>query len=434
MTSQEKDGLVRYSWTNKCFSSLKSVAGVDIEITAYGFEADDNVDADYVDVGITVDNVSYRGAVKFFEKSSQWNNWCKSHNMYYHIILLLVLEYDEPLECNVSTGSKPYVAIPIIDKELISLYSTLVSSGVSLCGNLFNTYDDLSKYHTFTRLLIGRLEGKYEHISKVYESHQRSFNDTLFYLVFDTINIANDNRAQFCLLADRIRLNELINKMATIEQVEALIFGTAGLLNIVTRPDSYTYKLRELFDTIKKNYDIEPLNVNKWIFSNASISITLAQLSSLVFKNKDMLISILESKSLSDIRTLFVCPVSEYWLTHSSLGVIENDTTSERLLTETKVDLFIINLVLPFLFFYNRKKDFLFEITDFIIPSLENMKGERNRYINGWLPYMTINNSFKSQAIVELTKKYCHPKFCYKCPLGVRFLKMKGVINSSNKI
>ena len=54
----------------------------------------------------------------------------------------------------------------------------------------------------------------------------------------------------------------------------------------------------------------------------------------------------------------------------------------------------------------------------------ERLSAEHNRYTKPWESDGVVTlNAFESQALLQLSRKYCDHKLCTKCPLGRRLLK-----------
>ena len=105
----------------------------------------------------------------------------------------------------------------------------------------------------------------------------------------------------------------------SLQQIEALLFGTAGFLEEKFR-DSYPNELKKEFSFLKKKHGIIPLKKHIWKFlrlrpANFPI-IGLAQFAQLIFNSTHLLSKILETSEVQQLYALFQNEPSSYWLDH----------------------------------------------------------------------------------------------------------------------
>ena len=126
---------------------------------------------------------------------------------------------------------------------------------------------------------------------------------------------------------------------------------------------------------------------------------------------------------MADIQKLFEVKVSEYWQTHY---VFDTPSVSiAKTLGKDTVLLMIINVVIPFLFYYGtyRKEDkYIQRAFDF----LRKVQPEKNSITEGWQKLgIPLESAHRTQALIHLKTEYCNKKRCLDCAIGNSVLNIK---------
>jgi hypothetical protein len=131
----------------------------------------------------------------------------------------------------------------------------------------------------------------------------------------------------------------------------------------------------------------------------------------------------MEKNSLKEIRDILRGGTSEYWLNHYVFG--GSCTSRPKTLSDSSIDLLIINTVVTFLYAYGihqGKEELCLRATTF----LEELKPENNYIIRMWSQCgLKVNHAGDSQALIQLKKEYCDKKKCLYCRIGYEYLKRK---------
>ena len=426
MDKAQKENLLRYIWQYRTYERLQTTGGKPVTVKNSGKETGEGDGTCFRDAEIMIGDFLVRGTVRIFETCSRWNQWVVGLRKIPETALLVVAACD----CTVcgGTGEKPLnVAVLPIAPMLARSFDTLVRAGAPLCGASFARCSGPEQYSLLTRLTLERLDDKSKQVRQAYERYSESWNDAARYLLFDTVCIANrENRQQFRLLFDRIYRSQLLERIKTQEYAEALLFGMAGLLELSNRPDDYHYRLRTAFNELRSSYRLEPVNIGAWRFgwtgNASSLWFVLAQLAAILHRYEDLAGSLLAAGSTNELRDIFRAEPSSYWRDHYYLSAPRTEFPTDRRITETKADIFIINMALPLLFAYRKHLTHSETGTDRIIEHLERIPAENNTFTRRWSIYVPADNALISQALIQLSKKYCSDKAYYRCPLGILFL------------
>ena len=131
----------------------------------------------------------------------------------------------------------------------------------------------------------------------------------------------------------------------------------------------------------------------------------------------------MEKGTLKEIRDLLRGGTSEYWLSHYTFG--GSSTIRPKTLSDSSLDLLIINTVVTFLYAYGiqqGKEELCLRATAF----LEELKPENNYIIRMWSQCgLKVSHAGDSQALIQLKKEYCDRKKCLYCRIGYEYLKRK---------
>ena len=136
--------------------------------------------------------------------------------------------------------------------------------------------------------------------------------------------------------------------------------------------------------------------------------IRIAQLACLYHRAYGLLSRIMETETLQGVRDILKGGTSEYWLTHYTFG--GSSPSRPKTLSNTSLDLLIINTVVTFLYAYGLHKGnrvLCARAGSF----LEELKAENNYITRMWEQCgMKASNAADSQALIQLKKEYCDKK------------------------
>ena len=141
----------------------------------------------------------------------------------------------------------------------------------------------------------------------------------------------------------------------------------------------------------------------------------------MVYQRKTSLQSMLASKTAKEVTRLLEVSATPYWQMRSHFGA-ESKTGTKRLSTE-RLNLIVINAIVPMLFAYGRgkaKEVYCDRAFDFI----EQCKAEKNAITKHWEQYdIKADRACDSQALIQLQREYCDKRQCLRCRFGYEFLR-----------
>jgi hypothetical protein len=231
------------------------------------------------------------------------------------------------------------------------------------------------------------------------------------------------NADAFEYLARSIPVNFLAKHKNQIHQLEALLFGQAGLLNEEFKED-YPKLLKREYNFLKKKYNLKavhnPVHFLRMRPGNFP-TIRLSQLAALIQNSAHLFSKILEIEKLSEIKKLFNVISNDYWHYHYRFD--EASSFRKKVIGKDMIDNVIINTIVPVLFAYGlyHKEE---KYKNKAVCWLDELSAEVNAITRGFTNLKLSNKSaFDSQAFIELKTQYCDHKHCLQCAVGNTLLK-----------
>lgn len=372
---------------------------------------------------IEIANSKYIGSCKFFRTIQDWEKAQKYDLDLVNQIAFVVISVRE----NSSQIDRYNSSLPIVFAEvpeiLLEKHIALTLSKTSLCVNYFATLPEIKRLSIFQRIAAERLEDKSENVMKGFSLTNNNWLGTLVFSVFDTIEISSGRRGYYNSIAKKIDFYNIINTLNTIKDVEALIFGAAGLLKESYSPDQYMYELRGKFDFLKKKHAITPLKPPAVGAALKGVFFNLAYLAALLFENKSLFYDLINCRDLTELRKLLTATVSDYWQTHLCFGTKEDSSQKRESISGSKIDLMIVNGMIPYLFTYAKINKLQDLFVGFLFDLYDKIPAEENTLVSGWHKSGHLcKRALEAQAVIQLSKKYCKENRCSYCEIGQQIL------------
>ena len=419
--------LLHYVWKFKLFGITPFVTteGDKIEIIDTGI-LNSNAGPDFFNAKIKVGNKIWAGNIEIHKSSSDW----KRHNHHtdpaYNSIILHVVER---IDCDIYTqeGRKipqMEIAVPI---NIVNKYSTLLSSNSIIpCSNNLSNIPKIHLNPWLYALLAERLERKTNDIYKVLDKFNNSWDETFYVLLARNFGFGLNSdvfeRLALCLPYFFIQKHS-----DDIFQVEALLFGQAGLLEDETMMDDYYIQLKKEYLFLQKKYTLK--NLDAFLFKSLRVrpqgfpQIRIAQLAAVLQQSKRLFSKVLEKEDENLLRLFFHINASDYWQTHYTFGKTSKKRT--KFIGDSSINIILINTVAPILFAYGKKNNIEKYCTR-ALSILENLEPERNSIVTEFKNHgVNPKNAADTQSLIQLKKEYCDKHKCLYCKIGYQILTAK---------
>lgn len=416
--------ILHYVWKYRLFQKdLKTTDGLPIEVIDVGLP-NSNEGPDFFNAKIKIENKIWAGNIEIHKTSEDWVKHKHHTNKNYNSVILHVIE---KATCEVVNE----LGLPVTQCEITyprsitENYEFLVHSDTDIpCSNYISSMPSIHLNAWMNSLLIERLERKSNHVQQLLDKFNNSWEDVFYVLLSRNFGFGL-NSDSFERLALNLPLKYIQKQGDNLIQIEALLFGQAGILDNLKVTDDYFSLLQKEYAFLKNKYELKPLV--SYIFKSLRTrptsfpQIRIAQLAALLHSSHGLFSKIISCEDLGQIRLMFHVNASEYWQTHYAF-----DVTSERkskYLGDASLDIILINTVIPILFIYG--KTINSEIhCERAFQFLEKLKPEQNSITKRFAKLkMPLNNAGDSQAMIQMKREYCELRKCLFCRIGHLFLK-----------
>jgi hypothetical protein len=413
--------LLQYIWQFQYFnkSSLTTIDGEAVEIIYQG-SYNTNQGPDFLDGKIKINNTLWAGNIELHIKTSDWNN--HKHNTdknYGNVILHVVWENDVHLANKLPT----IVLQDRIAKILLDKYQQLQQANSFIpCESSINQVPQITWLNWKERLLIERLEQKSQLVFDYLAQNNNHWEETFWWMIAKNFGI-KVNAESFEKIAQSIPLQVIAKHKNQIHQIEALLFGQAGLLN-ETFEEDYPILLQREYQFYQSKYNLKQPPISLFFLRMRPANfptIRLAQLAILLVESVHLFSKIKEAKDLKTVKTWLNATANDYWHYHYRFD--EKTVFKEKKLGSMMVDNIIINTVVPILFAYghfNKQQS----VKEKALQWLTEISAEKNTIIKSFSSLqIKASNAFDAQSLIQLKNNYCAKKRCLECAIGNKLLR-----------
>ncbi len=418
--------LLHYVWKHKIFplKELKTTTGQQVEVIDTGL-ANTDAGPDFFNAKLKLDGVLWIGNIEIHERSSDW--FKHGHHAdagYNSVILHIASEIDT--EISRSNGERiPQIQLICPEAVRTNYKELLETDSYPPCYRIIPSLPPFTAHSWMTALQMERFEQKATLLNERLKRCQGNWEDAFFITLARNFGFGLNGDA-FETWAHRLPFRAVDKHRNDLFQIEAIFFGQAGILED-SDGDGYYLRLKKEYTYLQHKFGLIPMDASLWRFLRLRPAnfphIRIAQLACLYHRAYGLLSRIMETETLQGVRDILKGGTSEYWLTHYTFG--GSSPSRPKTLSNTSLDLLIINTVVTFLYAYGLHKGnrvLCARAGSF----LEELKAENNYITRMWKQCgMKASNAADSQALIQLKKEYCDKKKCLYCRIGYEYLKRK---------
>ena len=418
--------LLHYVWKHKIFplKELKTTTGQQVEVIDTGL-ANTDAGPDFFNAKLKLDGVLWIGNIEIHERSSDW--FKHGHHAdagYNSVILHIASEIDT--EISRSNGERiPQIQLICPEAVRTNYKELLETDSYPPCYRIIPSLPPFTAHSWMTALQMERFEQKATLLNERLKRCQGNWEDAFFITLARNFGFGLNGDA-FETWAHRLPFRAVDKHRNDLFQIEAIFFGQAGILED-SDGDGYYLRLKKEYTYLQHKFGLIPMDASLWRFLRLRPAnfphIRIAQLACLYHRAYGLLSRIMETETLQGVRDILKGGTSEYWLTHYTFG--GSSPSRPKALSNTSLDLLIINTVVTFLYAYGLHKGnrvLCARAGSF----LEELKAENNYITRMWEQCgMKASNTADSQALIQLKKEYCDKKKCLYCRIGYEYLKRK---------
>jgi hypothetical protein len=422
-----QEAFLHFLWQFQYFdkSRLQTADGRPIQVIKPGVW-NTNAGPDFTQARVVVGGLEWAGNVELHLRSSDWQQHRHQHDQAYdNVILHVVWEYNQPIRYADGTEIPVVTLQPHTDKSLITKYEFLLKNLAPIpCVSQFRSVKDIHKRQALDKALMNRVQEKAVLVKELYQKNQQNWEETAYQLLVRNFGF-KINSDSMLALAQSLPLKILHKHADSLLQLEALLFGQAGLIPSHSE-DAYVQSLQREYQFLKHKYTLEsPVTGSQWKFLRLRPAnfptLRIAQVAALLHQKKFLFSSLLSLQKPEEILSLMEVKPSAYWHEHYHFG---KSSKHEGNLGKDSQHNILINSVVPLLTAYAEIRNEQ-EYIERAVSLLEVMPPEDNKITRLWKDSMglPINNAFDSQACLELYNRFCSERKCLMCPVGVALLK-----------
>lgn len=415
-----KEDFLHFIWKYKLYdqNSLLTTEGEKLEIINHG-TYNTNAGPDFFDARIKINDTLWAGNVEMHIHASDWNkHGHQKDDTYRNTILHVVKEEDLKINNNTATLILKW------PRWLESNYDSIIQSNEWVgCASRIYQIDPFRIKFFLNGILIERLREKIGIIEAVLSETNQDWSETFYRILSRNFGL-KENELPFEMLARSLPQVILARHHDSLFQIEALLFGQAGLLGEELFADEYYLNLRNEYRFLAGKYGLHPIAGYLWKFMRMHPgnfpTLRLAQLSKLIFESHNLFSVVIENKTLPELQKVFDLEASPYWDTHYNF----NKASPERKKSfgTEKFNLVLINVIVPFYFLYGENRNINL-LKDRALEILEQLPPEKNSIIKKWSEAgICAENGLESQALLQLQRKYCEPRKCLDCTIGHKII------------
>ena len=416
-----QEEFLHFIWQYKKFDilNLKTTQHEPLEILSGGI-LNFHSGPDFFNGKLRIANQLWAGNIEIHIKSSDWFVHGHEQDLAYdNVILHVVYEHDTEIFRKDNTIIPTLELKNHLNKELLVNYYNLFSAQKKWI-NCEKDVTSVSKFilkNWFERLYFERLERKSETIESLLASSKNNWEAVLFKLLAKNFGLKINGEA-FYSLSNSFDYSIIRKTRYRVLNLEALLFGQSGLLDEQC-DDGYFLELKKEYKFLRQKFQLDnegvlPLRFFRLRPPNFP-TIRLSQLASLYHKEQQLFSKIISINRLSGFYELFEVSTTLFWESHYTFG--KTSKSFKKKLTNSFIDLLLINTILPLKFCYGKLKGE--PVDETVINIINSIVSEKNAIINGFNQLnLSSESALETQALIELKTEYCDKNRCLKCAIG----------------
>lgn len=407
---------------------LRLTDGRDVTIINPGIHNND-AGPDFSGAVLAIGDEKWAGNVEIHVKASDWfRHQHEKDPAYDNIILHLVSINDAVIHR--SNGDIIPQATVTVPAGFYYTYATLLTQMKEVrCRQNLPFIPNLRREDWLETLAIERIQQKAERILNYNTAFSGDWEQSVFITLARALGFGL-NGVPFELLAKSLPLKYVYHHQDSLLQIEALLFGQAGMLTPGLHPfDPYFQHLCSEYDFLMKKYSLKPVSREIWKYSRSRPANfphrRIAILAQFLYSAKAFTSSLVEAQGRYDLlQSFFRRPLTGYWATHLSFGTPE--TQHAPSLSNGSIESLMINVAAPFYYAYAHVTG-EYTLGEYTIDLLSDIAPERNSIITAWSALgLSPKNALRSQALIHLRREYCDRQRCLECRFGYHILRHRA--------
>lgn len=422
-----------FVWQYQYFNTTKLLTtdGEVVQVLQPGFR-NYGAGPDFTNARLLINGVEWVGTVEMHTHTSDWLAHRHQHDRTYENVVLHVVWQDDRATSDRRVDRADGTPLPtlelhsLVDPTLLSRYALLTDSPAPIpCADQFRAVSPLTVTSMLDKAMLQRLERKAAAVQAIFEQTNGDWEETAYRLL--AVNMGfKTNADPMAQLSRTVPLKAMLKHRDVLLQAEALLFGTAGLLD-TDEADEYVKTLQReyRFLAVKYNLTDKQITAHAWKWGRLRPAnfptLRLAQLARLVTHHASLFSLFVGTTNAETLLKRLQVSPSVYWQNHYRFG--KTTEKAAPALGQSSAENIVINTVVPLLAAYAHHRGEPAYI-DRAIQLLEQLPAEKNRLTDGWDTLgLGIRTAFDSQAAIELYNEFCTVKKCLSCKVGAALIR-----------
>lgn len=376
---------------------------------------------DFLEARIRIDGTLLVGNIEMHLTASDWIRHAHDHDSNYKNIILHVVWKDDQ--------SAQMKNLPTLELEgrvpgtMLERYAGWMMSNRQIpCGPQLEKISAAFWKQWQETLARERLEKKLSTFRRILNGNNMHWEELTWWMVARNFG-QSINAQSFEAIAKTIPYTLLLKNQPNLIQIEAILFGQAGLLR-KKFIDDYPVMLQKEYQFYKKKYHLQPAPVPIHFLRMRPVNfptVRLAQLAVLINTAPKLFSRIRHATELSELYAIFDVTANDYW--HYRFVFDQPSGFQPKKLGQTMIENILTNTVLPILFSYGQLCGDT-RLTDHALEWLEKIPAEKNRILESFHELGVLaDNALEAQGLLELRASYCDHQRCLECSVGRQILR-----------
>jgi hypothetical protein len=288
------------------------------------------------------------------------------------------------------------------------------------CENSISDVSDLDIRLWTERMAVERIEARCELYATYLTSSEGDWNQAFFRALVRAFGMPTNTEA-FDELGDKLLFGLVQKHHESLFQLEALFFGTAGLLT-EDSADNYYIALQNEYTFLSTKYSLTSISSQLKMGRMRPMNlphVKLAQLAALFHYAPQFITNTLHLPKPSEVKHMLNFQLSDYWLAHYSFK--KESKKRSKSISSGFINHLFLNALVPFIFFYEKNKGE--GSPEHALAFLLEVPKEKNSIMTRWNAAGVIpENALESQGLLHLYKTYCINLRCLECNIGKKIL------------
>jgi hypothetical protein len=378
---------------------------------------------DFFNARIKIGGTEWAGNIEIHTSSSHFDLHGHQNDPAFNNIILHVVAENDKRVYN-ARGEELLTVEMSFDQMLFEKYQQLLNNPVLIaCQDEIGHIDRFLIKYWLNALVVERLQQKSELVLKILTDTGNDWEETFFRMLTRYFGF-RVNSGPFEMLASELPFRIIRKHSDNRFQVEALLFGTAGMLEEglfkEALSDEYYMSLMREYRILAAKYSLKHIHGWLWKFSKLRPpnfpTIRISQLATMLSSPEGFFSKALETDSSGVLRVLFEVSASEYWNDHYIFG--KKSISVPKCTGSQAADILLINAVIPVIFVYGMKRD-RNDIREKALSLLAEIAPEVNLITREWATAgIESDSALYTQALIQLRNGYCRKRRCLDCRIG----------------